>query len=179
MALSKYARQVRADVIAALEGLGAPSDWLEELRKSEPPAVHSSFLFPQVFPWPAFHRFKGSVEEWGVRADAVYQRIRAEHMAVLRAWKPTDEAITGGPIAEQKRRRGPGKTDRIAPYEDRIKWAAEWLRGRTWEDIAGQYLHPESDPEMRKAADRVRLSATDILRTAGFDKSNRLPKNRR
>jgi hypothetical protein len=71
MALSKYARQVRPEVIDALERLGAPSDWLEELRKSEPVGDQSFSFPPQFFPWPTFDRFEESVEEWGVRADAV------------------------------------------------------------------------------------------------------------
>jgi hypothetical protein len=173
MALSKYARQERAKIIAALEGLGAPGDWLEELRKSEQVVVHQ-IMSPspyRSFRPPDRDRYEETLEEWKERALAQHRSALEDQAEEWQAWERTG---IDGPVAQPKRRR---RTD--STPEDRIRWAAEWLLGRTWEDIAGQYLQPAgSAQELQKATNRVRQSATEILRIAGFDKSNRLRKTR-
>jgi hypothetical protein len=157
---------------------------LAQLRKSDPPAVNVAYLVsPFQFQSLSFDRFEESPEEWSARANADLQprwkRFLDKQVADLHAWKLTDERIAGGPIAEPKRRRGPGKTGRTSSFEDRCKWAAERLLGREWDDIAVQYLKPQSDRELQNAAATVRQGATDLLRTARLDEFTRKAKPRK
>jgi hypothetical protein len=177
---------------AHLEGRGlAPASidqeitvlrWYAHLLKSAPPVVQAVFLVP-LFQFQAANPdiFAESFEEWKARVSTDHQRDWQQFLdkqevawrAVLSSKKGSpllNEIIIGGPIAEPKLRRGPGKTGRNARIEDRYTWAAEWLRGRDWKDIAA---------EVQKTTDTVRRGATDILHTAGFGKSDRLPGNRK
>jgi hypothetical protein len=162
---------VRAQVIAALEGLRAPSDWLEELRKSEPVVVHQSWIPSpdRSFRPPDFHRYEESPEEWIARSLA---KIRLDLEDQMDQWQAWERAGVDEPVARPKQRRVTGRNSR---FEDRMIWAAEWLMGRSWKDIAIQYLQPGSEPEVQKAADRVSHSANEILQIAGFTESDRLP----
>jgi hypothetical protein len=213
--LSKYAREERAKVIAALESLGAPSNLLEQIHRSEPPVVDAAFLIPPC-PLPAFHRlegkakviavleslgapsnllkqirksespvvdvafsipcplpafhgfFKESPEKWGARASADTQRVIQKYVADLRAWKPIDESITGGPITEPRRRRGPGGKRRNADIKEVYDWSAKRILGHTWKDILTEYsaiIAPE-----RVHVDTVRHAATRVLTITQLDK---------
>lgn len=170
--LSKQAHEVRAGILAALESLDAPRELLERLRKLAPGTVHH-FLLPNPTRsfLPGFNPDEESPAAWKARAVAKIQVDIEEQMQEWRELLAHLKRLdVDGPVTYPKRRRrGSSQKGQISSFADRCKWAAEWLLGRSWKDIAG---------EARESTDRVRQGATDLLRTAGLDKSNRRSRNR-
>jgi hypothetical protein len=182
--LSKAAHRVRAEILTALESLGAPREFLERLRELAPGVMGYSLILmlnpDRAFHVPdSFHPYEESPADWIARACAKYQRDLEEQMQEWQTMLVNLKRIdVDEPFAIPKRRRGPGKKHRTSSVADRCKWAAEWLLGRDWKDIACEYLKP-GPAEVQAATDKVRNGANDILQTAGLNKSHRQPGKRK
>ena len=167
MALSKYARQERNRVLEACKRLGMPADVLDALHRLEPARIYHSWVSPKSFRPPPFRKYDQSPEEWKAIADAEWQKFRD---AWIQDCLSFESAGVDEPVSQPKPPRGPGKSGRNADIAERYEWAALRLAGLSYKEIASRYRTTDFEQELMSAADAVRKSTNELLRTTGLDK---------
>ncbi len=158
VALTKYNRQERDKVIAALKRLGVDQEELQSLIGPEPPRVTVSKCSP-AFKIPSFVVTEQNLEEWVEKVDEAWERHREK---IITEWGAWVNAGQDQPFAK-KQQRGPGAGDRNAEVDLRYEWAALRLRGMRWQAIAGDYLAGSLAADLEKAVDRIRHAANAVL----------------
>ena len=151
--------KARLCIIQAFQLLGVPHDqWPERVREyyekpDQRPAYYQQIAPPRFQP-PPFDMLNQLPEDWRKDADREWEQHRDRFLKNC-DWRNHDigEAISTG-----KRTRGSGKKGRNAPLAVRYEWAARWILGSGWSEIAGDSFK----------TDQVRKAATAILEEAGW-----------
>jgi hypothetical protein len=165
---SKAERQERERLVAAIDRLRLRLPDLEkhhhlaELAYKEllHRRVDRSWIFVRKFELPSFHISQQTTEEYRREALKQFQKFLDDQMNKY-WWCINVDA----PVAEPRKRRGPGRTGRNAATNARFEWAVLRWFGLSWECIAGLYRLCKSQKELMAAVSTIEKAATEILRT--------------